>query len=312
MPTATPVTPPASTPTPVAPEPTPVSSTGGGQGAQPAPNPLVVPFARLTDTRFKRHGATRIGLRFLCDSPFTATVTLATGQRLTRGSDCASHAAALNFDFGSRLARRVRQRGRVSGTLTVRVGAQPLARLKLTVTRTRTRVTVRATAMASRAMLAADDTWAYDQVKLVCGDIYYGNSNTLLVELHTPDFSTRWVYWKVWMQTYWDDPHGFVNGWYWRNPAGWDPTPSPLYPEASYGRPYRINGFGIVDLSQYGGGVTTNTPWSWSENWSLGYNMYARAFLQLYVWDGAAWVSQVHPVQTTGSPTDAPGYCYNP
>jgi hypothetical protein len=306
--TPTPVAP-VLTPTPVAPELRPVSPTGGGQGVQPAPKPVATPFSRLAGTRFKRHSATRIGLSFVCDSPFTATVTLATGQRLKRHSDCASRAAALNFEFGSRLARQVRQRGRLSATLTVRVGAQPPARLKLTVTRAR--VTVRAAA-ASRAMLAADDTWAFDQVKLVCGDIYSGNLNILTVTLHTSDFSTRWVYWKVWMHTYWDDPHGVVKGWYWRNPAGWEPAASPLYPEASYGMPFRINGIGIVDLSQDGGGVIIWSPWTWPENWGLGYNMYARAFLQLYVWDGAAWVSQVHPVQTTGSPTDAPGYCFNP
>jgi hypothetical protein len=40
--------------------------------------------------------------------------------------------------------------------------------------------------------------------------------------------------------------------------------------------------------------------------------MYARGSSQLYLWDGAAWVSQVHPIPTTGSPTDAPGYCFNP
>ena len=112
--------------------------------------------------------------------------------------------------------------------------------------------------------------------------------------------------------TYWDDPHGFVKGWLWYSPGGFEPAVSPLYPAASYGKPYRMNGLGIVDFQQFDGQVTTIQPWPWGVDWAIGYNMYASAWARLYAWVDGKWVSDFFQVPVFGSPTDSPGYCFNP
>lgn len=145
--------------------------------------------------------------------------------------------------------------------------------------------------------------WDSSQAWFRCVNLYSPTTQTLNLRWHTYNGSVRWIYWRVWMQTSWNDPA--IKGIYWKSPGGWYPRPSPLW------GPNRMNGFGIVELQQNQGGSFSNDPWYWDDEVLLGYNMYARAWAELWVWNGSSWNYGVGVVRPDISTADAPGWCFN-
>jgi hypothetical protein len=181
----------------------------------------------------------------------------------------------------------------------------PVLRRSLTVTRKQ--VTIRT---AARARAAASSIWNGDQAWLVCGDLYHPESAEMLLNWHTLDGTTRYIYWQVWMESWWEDPEGVFRGRYWKTPSGWG-TSSPLY-----GR-YRENQYGIVELeydqfSPFGGSTIVASQWWWQDQYPMGYHVWVRGWARLWTWTGTGWGQVTYPMSPTSPTTDAPGYCYYP
>jgi hypothetical protein len=235
-----------------------------------------------------------VKLTVLCNSAFTATLELRTGQERSQRSSCASEHTGLTFRFGTSLGRRLREEGSVRGTLELRASGAVLERSPLTITRRR------AVVDSDRLGKAAGPSyWPGDQAWMQCANFGHPKDEYVNLRWHTWNGSVRWIYWRVWIQAYFID--GDVAGWHWKSPDGWNTT-VPWY------GPYRMNGFGIVEFQQNQGGAFSNDPWWWDSDVLLSFNYYTRAVAQLWVWNGA-WSQGVAVAPNDISSAGAPGWC---
>jgi hypothetical protein len=162
-----------------------------------------------------------------------------------------------------------------------------------------------------RAAQASSPYWGPSQAQLQCDNSNaVGHPNALVLKWRRSDSVVLWATHKVWFQEYWDDPHGIARGWQWRSQNG-------LNTDSPFASLYRVGPHGVPEWSETtydpitNSNLTVISPWTWSVTYPLGYSVYVRAWVELWLWTGSDWVSQLRIALPDRWRSDAPEYCWN-